>query len=264
MYRITSLVYIQHKKKHNNAITQDTDILILLSNGPISCSDYWIHQVAHRDTVIYKAVIYSIFGSRVSQLVFSMASSTRHRFQPKTPDLKQSEASKVNALEIKPSIIQLRFNLFHWLIILCLYSFIVYYVHRVQTKYPTPLDLGGDNKGRFIEASARSYLQGITKFGPRPVGSHENEVLTVEYLLNAISEIQQKANVVHKIEVDSRRTSGSFSIDFLGGFTSVYDNVNNILVKFSPRSGASDSFLINCHYDTVINVTGDCCALFTL
>ena len=205
----------------------------------------------------FKAVFCPDFSSRVNWIVLIMAGMTRHRFQQRSHDLRKSEVGEVTTQDSKFQKNRLRFNLLHWLIILCLDSFIVYYVHRLQTKYPAPLDHNGDNKGRFIETSARSYLEGITKFGPRPVGSHENEVLTVEYLLNTISEIQQKANIVHKIEVDSRRTSGSFYLDFIGGFTNVYNNINNVMVRFSPRIGARDSLLINCHYDTLINVTGD-------
>ncbi|MEQ2178478.1 hypothetical protein GOODEAATRI_014413 [Goodea atripinnis] len=103
----------------------------------------------------------------------------------------------------------------------------------------------------------RQHLEKITSVGPRPVGSQENEVLTVNYLLEQIENIRVRtAAGPHRLTVDVQRPTGSFSIDFLGGFTSFYDRVTNIAVKLEPKDGAQHLMLANCHFDTVANSPG--------
>jgi len=104
--------------------------------------------------------------------------------------------------------------------------------------------------------SHREYLNSITAIGPRTVGSPENEVLTVNYLLEQIRAIERESADAHKISVDVQRPTGSFSIDFLGGFTSYYANITNVVVKLEPRSGAEHAVLSNCHFDSVPNTPG--------
>lgn len=103
----------------------------------------------------------------------------------------------------------------------------------------------------------RKHLGSITSVGPRPVGSVENEVMTVAYLLAEIQKIKEESLAgPHAITVDVQRPTGSFSIDFLGGFTSYYDKVTNIAVKLEPKSGAQHLMLANCHFDSVANSPG--------
>uniref|UniRef100_A0A8B9K4R0 Endoplasmic reticulum metallopeptidase 1 n=1 Tax=Astyanax mexicanus TaxID=7994 RepID=A0A8B9K4R0_ASTMX len=101
------------------------------------------------------------------------------------------------------------------------------------------------------------HLEHITSVGPRPVGSVENEVLTVNYLLQQVELVQaESAAGPHAVTVDVQRPTGSFSIDFLGGFTSYYDRVTNIAVKLEPKTGAQHFMLANCHFDSVANSPG--------
>lgn len=104
--------------------------------------------------------------------------------------------------------------------------------------------------------TSRDYLEHITSIGPRTTGSPENEILTVRYLLEQIKLIEIQSNSLHKISVDVQRPTGSFSIDFLGGFTSYYDNITNVVVKLEPRDGAQHAVLANCHFDSVANSPG--------
>lgn len=110
--------------------------------------------------------------------------------------------------------------------------------------------------------SYRGYLDNITAIGPRTVGSPENEVLAVNYLLEQIRGIERESTDAHKISVDIQRPTGSFSIDFLGGFTSYYANITNVVVKLEPRSGAEHAVLSNCHFDSVPNTPGRSVCLF--
>ena len=106
--------------------------------------------------------------------------------------------------------------------------------------------------------ASRDYLEHITSIGPRTTGSPENEILTVRYLLEQIKLIEVQSNNLHRISVDVQRPTGSFSIDFLGGFTSYYDNITNVVVKLEPRDGAQHAVLANCHFDSVANSPGLC------
>uniref|UniRef100_A0ABK0LFS1 Endoplasmic reticulum metallopeptidase 1 n=1 Tax=Rattus norvegicus TaxID=10116 RepID=A0ABK0LFS1_RAT len=111
-------------------------------------------------------------------------------------------------------------------------------------------------QGEFDARQARVYLEHITAIGPRTTGSAENEILTVQYLLEQITLIEEQSNSLHRISVDVQRPTGSFSIDFLGGFTSYYDNITNVVVKLEPQDGAKYAVLANCHFDSVANSPG--------
>lgn len=102
----------------------------------------------------------------------------------------------------------------------------------------------------------RTYLEQITAIDSRTVGSPANEILAVNYILDRVRDIQKKRNKVHKITLDVQRPTGTFSIDFLGGFTSYYDNITNIAVKLEPARGAQHAVLANCHFDSVANTPG--------
>ncbi|XP_073791708.1 endoplasmic reticulum metallopeptidase 1 [Danio rerio] len=111
--------------------------------------------------------------------------------------------------------------------------------------------------GTFNALRARKHLDQITSVGPRTVGSPENEILTVNYLLEQIEQIRSESRSgPHSITVDVQKPTGSFSIDFLGGFTSYYDRVTNIAVKLEPKSSAQHFMLANCHFDSVANSPG--------
>ncbi|XP_042308503.1 endoplasmic reticulum metallopeptidase 1 isoform X1 [Sceloporus undulatus] len=127
-------------------------------------------------------------------------------------------------------------------------------VHVSFQQLVRPAPAGGARE--FNAPRARAYLENITAIGPRAVGSPENEIFTVNYLLEQVKVIEQESSHVHRISVDVQRPTGTFSIDFLGGFTSYYDNITNVVVKLEPRSGAEHAVLANCHFDSVPNTLG--------
>ncbi|CAL9683376.1 unnamed protein product [Knipowitschia caucasica] len=115
----------------------------------------------------------------------------------------------------------------------------------------------GKSSGEFNAIRARQHLEQITSVGPRPTGSPENEVLTVGYLLEQIEKIRaETSSGPQQLSVDVQRPTGTFSIDFLGGFTSFYDRVTNIAVRLEPKGGSQLLMLANCHFDTVANSPG--------
>ncbi|XP_062456249.1 endoplasmic reticulum metallopeptidase 1 [Rhea pennata] len=108
----------------------------------------------------------------------------------------------------------------------------------------------------FSASRARRYLDDITAIGPRTVGSPENEIHTVNYLVEQIKAIEAESTDAHRIFIDIQKPTGSFSIDFLGGFTSYYANITNVAVKLEPQNGAEHAVLANCHFDSVPNTPG--------
>ena len=144
----------------------------------------------------------------------------------------------------------------HWFLFVVILVTIYAFIHVRHNTFPQAKSISSAHPGEFVEERARSYLEHITNIGTRPAGSHANEVVVVKYILDEISKIQKSCKPIHKIEVDVQKTSGTFTLQFLSEFVSYYENMNNILVKFSPRNGAKDSLLVNCHYDTVVDSPG--------
>lgn len=86
------------------------------------------------------------------------------------------------------------------------------------------------------------------------MGSHENEQMARDTIENEILKIIAAANPKHSIEYEIQVASGSFPID---GYTSVYQAVQNVVVKLVPMySNAESSVLINSHYDSVPSSNG--------
>ncbi|KAM6986375.1 endoplasmic reticulum metallopeptidase 1-like [Aplochiton taeniatus] len=130
--------------------------------------------------------------------------------------------------------------------ILVLWGLVHLSLQHLVNRWPT---------GEFNAVRAREHLERITSVGPRPVGSQENEVLTVNYLLEQIEHIQRKCYAgPHTITVDVQRPTGSFNLTY--GHISYYDRVSNVVVKLEPKTGAQHFMLANCHFDTVANSPG--------
>ncbi|XP_050956721.1 endoplasmic reticulum metallopeptidase 1-like [Labeo rohita] len=108
--------------------------------------------------------------------------------------------------------------------------------------------------GHFNAVRARKHLEQITSVGPRTVGSPENEITTVNYLLDQIEQIRNESKTgPHSITVDVQRPTGCFRISI---YTSCYDRLTNIAVKLEPQTGAQHFMLANCHFDSVANSPG--------
>lgn len=110
---------------------------------------------------------------------------------------------------------------------------------------------------KFVAERARDHILNLTSVGPRVAGSHENEVLAVNFLTSTINKIIENASKSHKILFDVTRNSGAFPLTFLDGMTNVYKNVQNIIVRLGPREESKHSLLLNCHFDSFINSPGN-------
>lgn len=152
------------------------------------------------------------------------------------------EQNTDDALSIKSYIVVI----IYFIVLVC----VAVYVHG-REPYALKLADEKDHRGSFIEERARTHLKMLTSFGPRPTGSYENEVLAVEYILRQVDFIKHRLKPPHSIQVDVQKPSGSFNLDFQDGFTSSYSRVQNIIVKFEPKTGANYSVMVNCHFDSV-------------
>lgn len=121
---------------------------------------------------------------------------------------------------------------------------------------PQPLSIPAT---QFSEERARVHLHELLSLGPqRTVGSEANEVKAPEMILREVDRIQKQVGPKAKIETDRQYGSGSFSLDFLEGFTSVYGNVQNVLVmlhgtEHPPEHGV---LMLSAHYDSPVGTRG--------
>ncbi|XP_012284730.1 endoplasmic reticulum metallopeptidase 1 isoform X2 [Orussus abietinus] len=120
----------------------------------------------------------------------------------------------------------------------------------MEKNLPEPQLLDSEVPGRFNAERARNHIVNLTSIGPRVCGSYENEVLAVKFLKAAIKDIVKGASENHKIAVEVTKHSGSFPLTFLDGLTSVYRNIQNVVVKLGPHNPSRYSLLLNCHFDT--------------
>ncbi|XP_035827663.1 endoplasmic reticulum metallopeptidase 1 [Aplysia californica] len=133
------------------------------------------------------------------------------------------------------------------------------FVHHRMNSYPIPKCWKNSESFEFREENARAHLDELTGLGPRVSGSDAN-MKAEEYILQMIASIQRSKKSHFKMTVDVQVTSGGLTLDFnnvgIGEFTSVYQDLRNVIVKVSPVSEANNSVLVNCHYDSVIDSPG--------
>lgn len=119
----------------------------------------------------------------------------------------------------------------------------------------------------FIAERAHNDLKVLNDFGPRPVGSYQNEVLAADFLQREISYIKQLAHSNQQIEVDHQKISGAYYYQGQKpfGMTTVYRNVQNVIVKLAGQSNTT--LMLNCHFDSVAGSPGasddaaSCCVM---
>lgn len=138
-------------------------------------------------------------------------------------------------------------------LILILYLFSLYISFIASRSVPAPKTSMESSVSEFVEEKARQHLDAITSLGPRPAGSYANEIQAVNYIVGALQTIKDTAREDVIIEIDIQRPSGSFNLAFFDGFTSVYRNVTNIVVRITPEESypPKNTVLVNGHFDSV-------------
>ncbi|KNC55412.1 endoplasmic reticulum metallopeptidase 1 [Thecamonas trahens ATCC 50062] len=113
------------------------------------------------------------------------------------------------------------------------------------------------SQARFSEGNARVHLHAMALLGPKLLGSDAAEVHTQAYILSALTNMASSPRLSPRIkmEVEVQVASGSFFLDFISGFASVYHNVSNVLVRLSLADGENDApgFLLSTHYDSALH-----------
>lgn len=129
-------------------------------------------------------------------------------------------------------------------------------VRRLQLSLPDAVSTDPADDGRvFVGARARQRLAQLVAIGQRTVGSVENEVIAVDYLMRELEQLRKRARPAHKLEFVVQKPNGSFFLDFIDGFTSSYRGIQNVIARLAPRDpppavDQRHSLLVNCHYDT--------------
>ena len=101
----------------------------------------------------------------------------------------------------------------------------------------------------FIGERAELTLIGLSRIGPKVVGSVANEVTAVEFLKNEISKIQQQASDYFEFEIDVQIASGSY---IHWSMVNMYQSIQNVVVKLKAKDSTSDRYvLMNSHFDSV-------------
>jgi len=80
----------------------------------------------------------------------------------------------------------------------------------------------------FIGERAWKDLVSLTSYGPRVCGSHENDIRTVDAIVNALKKIQDTKLAVYELEYEVKRPTGAFEIVFMNDvFINSYQNVSH-------------------------------------
>lgn len=104
----------------------------------------------------------------------------------------------------------------------------------------------------FVAERAMSTLVKLANFGPRPVGSYENEKLAFDLFKTEIENIMSDTNNVNDVQMLNQKVSGSFLLGMHNWkYLLSYEDLQNVVVKLTPKEGMNDAILLNCHYDTV-------------
>ena len=129
----------------------------------------------------------------------------------------------------------------------------------LATRLPPALTVGDLERtpNAFIAERAWASLKTLNDLGPKPTGSQANEVLAYEFLLQEVQRINASKHDSQQLEVDSQTVTGAFSISLLNqSMTSVYRNVQNLVVRLVGSDVHQHALLLNCHFDTVASSPG--------
>ncbi|XP_055585943.1 endoplasmic reticulum metallopeptidase 1-like [Uranotaenia lowii] len=125
--------------------------------------------------------------------------------------------------------------------------------------------------GAFIAERAWDNLQVLNDYGPKPTGSEANEKLAADYLKRQIELIQASKHRNQELLAEHQVVSGGYPISFMGNpLTSLYRNVQNLVVKLVGENATSPALMLNCHFDTVASSPGasddgaSCCVMLEI
>lgn len=116
-------------------------------------------------------------------------------------------------------------------------------------RLPEPLTLEDAPKGGFIAERAYANLYEFGAIGTKVVGSDNNEIKTVAFLLKEINLIKDNLNTdLFEIEIDVQRAYGAY---VKWNLVNMYQGIQNVVVKLTPKGSNSENYvLVNSHFDS--------------
>ncbi|EDW72283.1 uncharacterized protein Dwil_GK20800 [Drosophila willistoni] len=147
----------------------------------------------------------------------------------------------------------------YWAPLFAAFWFLLFYLVVVPSFHRMPKLKTQEDElkqpGQFIGERAENTLLRLSKIGPKIVGSAANEQVAVQFLLSEITEIINEARLdLYDIEKDVQIASGNY---LLWSMVNVYQSVQNVVVKLSPKNVTSEaSLLVNSHFDSVPGSSG--------
>ncbi|XP_064544316.1 endoplasmic reticulum metallopeptidase 1-like [Drosophila montana] len=116
-------------------------------------------------------------------------------------------------------------------------------------RLPTALTIEDAEENVFIAERAYKNLYTLSNIGTKLTGSKENEVEAVNFILNELTQIKEDMlGEFFEMEIDLSKVSGVLGS---GSTFDVYQGIQNIVVKLTPKSTKSDSYLlVNSHFDS--------------
>ncbi|XP_049826567.1 endoplasmic reticulum metallopeptidase 1-like isoform X2 [Aethina tumida] len=124
----------------------------------------------------------------------------------------------------------------------------------IDNHLPKPLTLADEASypDSFISERAQHDLKLLTSLGSKVVGSHENEVLAVDFLKRELTFIINQKHKNQQIEIDQQVVTGAYFMSWNNiGRINKYGNVQNIVVKLYSHNSSALSILVNSHFDSV-------------
>ncbi|KAL7737087.1 hypothetical protein ACLKA6_005304 [Drosophila palustris] len=116
-------------------------------------------------------------------------------------------------------------------------------------RLPKAMMMEDANKNVFIAERARKDLYTLSNIGTKMVGSKENEIEAVQFLLKQLNQIKEDSlKDYFDIEIDLSQASGQFIHTDL---IIMYQGVQNIAVKLTPKNCTNQNYLlVNSHFDS--------------
>ncbi|KHJ48391.1 hypothetical protein D918_01662 [Trichuris suis] len=183
-------------------------------------------------------------------------SGTEHREESQTSSRKRSDLSAdkrgKRSLPRHESYVRTR----QWYLYIASGIAALVIPYLIGTRTPVSLSASEAGVNKFSGERAFADLRQLVRYGSRPTGSYECEVLAYQAILNRAENIKRDANEIHYIEVEVQRPSGCTKHKLFHDFYYCYQNVSNILVRFGSSNTSRKSILFACNYDTWPNSGG--------
>lgn len=114
---------------------------------------------------------------------------------------------------------------------------------------PSARTIEDAGKNEFIPDRAYKDLYTLSNIGTKMVGSQENEIEAVQFLLKVLNQIKENSlEKYFEIEIDVSQVSGQYATSAMNY---VYQGIQNIAAKISPKNCTSESYLlVNSHFDS--------------